>query len=66
MLDPLFVKYINNLEDNVVNEFANDTEIGDIVDSEGNYLSLQQDLDSWEGRPRNGKWILTAPLYSKL
>lgn len=66
MLDPLFVKYINNLEDNVVNEFANDTEIGDIADSEGNYLSLQQDLDSWEDRPRNGKWILTVPLYSKL
>ena len=44
----LFVIYINNLDENLVgmvSKFADDTKIGDIVDSEGGYLGLQQDLD---------------------
>lgn len=49
----LFVTYINDLGDNVINilsKFANDTKIYGIVDSEKGCLSLQHALDQL------GKW----------
>ena len=47
----LFVIYINDLDDNVVNwisKFADDTKIGGVVDSEEGFQSLQRDLDQLE------------------
>ncbi|XP_059806496.1 protein shisa-4 isoform X1 [Hypanus sabinus] len=47
----LFVISINDLGDNVVNwisKFADDTKIGDVVDSEEGFQSLQRDLDQLE------------------
>ena len=41
----LFVIYINDLDENMVSKFADDTKIDGIVDSEGSYLQLQWDLD---------------------
>lgn len=53
----LFVIYIYDLYDNVVNvatKFADDNKIGGRVESEEGYLSLQQDLDQLG---RNGNTI---------
>lgn len=44
----LFVNYINDLDNNIVNlvgKFTDDTRIGGIVVSEKGYLSLKQDID---------------------
>lgn len=45
---------INDMDENeqcTVSNFASDTKIGDIVDSEGDYQELQQDFDQL------GKWV---------
>eukprot|EP00061_Rhincodon_typus_P018976 g48383.t1 len=49
----LFVAYINDLEENVaglISKFADDTEIGEVADSEEDCQRMQQDIDQLETR----------------
>eukprot|EP00061_Rhincodon_typus_P016263 g44383.t1 len=47
----LFVICINDLEENIadlISEFADDTKIGEVVDSEEDFQRIQQDRDQLE------------------